>query len=123
MPDIAKRPCKHHGCSQLVSDGSGYCAAHQGDRKQGKFADRARGSRHARGYGSAWDRLRKQIMTRDCGLCQPCLARGVVASADAVDHKVPKAEGGTDDPENLQAICRPCHDAKTQAEAGRGRGG
>lgn len=122
MPSNAKRPCKHPGCGQLVSDGSGYCAAHQGDRKQSKFADRARGSRHQRGYGSEWDRLRKQILQRDCGLCQPCLQRGVVTVAHAVDHKLSKAEGGTDDLANLQAICRRCHDAKTQDEAKRGRG-
>jgi 5-methylcytosine-specific restriction endonuclease McrA len=39
-----------------------------------------------------------------------------------VDHITPKAEGGTDDHDNLQSICTECHDAKTQAEAQRARG-
>jgi 5-methylcytosine-specific restriction protein A len=33
-----------------------------------------------------------------------------------VDHITPKAKDGTDDPENLQAICIECHKAKTKAE-------
>jgi 5-methylcytosine-specific restriction endonuclease McrA len=45
-----------------------------------------------------------------------------VTAATEVDHIRPKEEGGTDDDENLQAICGPCHTAKTGREAARGRG-
>lgn len=38
-----------------------------------------------------------------------------------VDHIVPVFEGGTDELDNLQAICPGCHQIKTQAEAARGR--
>jgi 5-methylcytosine-specific restriction protein A len=38
-----------------------------------------------------------------------------------VDHIINKQSGGTDDESNLQAICKPCHDQKTQREARRGR--
>ncbi|WP_410171075.1 HNH endonuclease signature motif containing protein [Corynebacterium marambiense] len=31
------------------------------------------------------------------------------------------AEGGTDDLDNLQAVCIPCHALKTQSEAQRSR--
>ena len=48
----------------------------------------------------------------------PCLSRDRVTAAVAVDHVVPKAQGGTDDLENLQSICQECHDIKTQAEKG-----
>jgi 5-methylcytosine-specific restriction protein A len=105
----------------LVRDGSGYCQAHQSDRKIGKFADDRRGSRHARGYGSAWDKLRVVILTRDQGLCQECLRMGQVTAATIVDHKVPKFEGGGDEEENLQSLCKRCSDRKTAAEAQRGR--
>jgi len=37
--------------------------------------------------------------------------------AHEVDHIIPKAQGGTDDPGNLRAINRDCHRAKTQKEA------
>lgn len=76
-------------------------------------------SRHERGYGTAWDKLRKLILARDKHLCQPCLRKGRIHSANQVDHIVPKAKGGTDDPDNLQAICKPCHVEKTLADEGK----
>ena len=75
-------------------------------------------SRHARGYGAAWDRTRAQVLIRDGYLCQSCRAKGRVVPANQVDHITPKAKGGTDDPANLQALCKPCHNAKTIAEMG-----
>jgi 5-methylcytosine-specific restriction protein A len=123
MPSAAPKPCRHAGCGKLVGDGSGYCATHQDDRKAGKFADDRRGSRHERGYGKEWDILRKRILSRDKGLCQPCLQQKRYRPARHVDHIIPKFEDGTDDDANLQAICKTCHDAKTQAEALRARRG
>lgn len=89
----------------------------------GNWADSRRGSRHARGYGSAWDRLRLQILMRDNHLCQceECRAMGRVRPATEVDHIVNKAQGGTDDPSNLQAINTECHKAKSAREAAAGR--
>lgn len=118
----APRPCRHPGCGRLVRDGSGYCPAHQSERNAGRFADKSRGSRQERGYGAEWEQLRKRILRRDKGLCQPCLKAGHPRPAQAVDHIVPKAEGGTDADDNLQAICTECHRAKTAEEAQRGRG-
>jgi len=37
--------------------------------------------------------------------------------ASDCDHKVPVWAGGTDAVSNLQSLCRPCHKAKTAAEA------
>lgn len=78
----------------------------------------SRVSRHARGYGTAWDRKRKRILKRDQHLCQPCLSADRLTPASQVDHITSKAKGGTDDDDNLQAICGPCHEAKTIAEKG-----
>ena len=50
-------------------------------------------------------------------MCQPCLKSGRPTQATAVDHIVPKSQGGGDEDSNLQAICKPCHDAKTAAAA------
>ena len=129
MPLAAPRPCTHPGCGRLVHDGSGRCAAHP---FEGRFADRQRGSRHDRGYGSVWDKTRERILYRDQGLCQPCLKSEPerVTPATAVDHIVSKAEAKrrgwsleqVEDDSNLQAICKACHDSKTADEARRGRG-
>lgn len=88
------------------------------------WTDSRRGSRHARGYGSEWDRLRVQILKRDNYLCQcqDCRALGRIKPASEVDHIVNKAQGGTDDPSNLQAINPDCHRVKSAREAAAGRG-
>ncbi|MDT3680298.1 MAG: HNH endonuclease signature motif containing protein [Burkholderiaceae bacterium] len=74
-------------------------------------------SRHARGYGRRWELLRVQILSTE-PLCRPCSAKGRVTAATAVDHIVPKAKGGRDDPSNLQPICDSCHAAKSAADRG-----
>jgi 5-methylcytosine-specific restriction protein A len=86
-------------------------------------------SRHERGYDYAWVKVRKLVMERDNGLCQPCHRAGRVALAHAVDHIVSKAKAAqlrwsrarTDHPSNLEAICDPCHLVKTEAEQGKAK--
>jgi hypothetical protein len=79
-------------------------------------------SRHERGYGYEWTKRRAHVLQRDNYLCQPCLQVGRVTEAREVDHVIPKALDGTDDYDNLQSICTPCHKDKTKAEgAGRRR--
>lgn len=123
MPNSAPKPCRRPGCRELVYGGGNWCDSHRKERVvPGSFSDRHRGSRHARGYGSQWDKLRKRILERDCGLCLVCQAEGRLTAATMVDHIINKAAGGTDDEENLQSICRECHVEKTAREARRGRG-
>ena len=88
------------------------------DTPKGGWSDPRRGSAHSRGYGYEWQKLRLLTLSRDAGLCQPCLRRGhVTPGCNIVDHIVNKARGGNDDGGNLQTICAACHDAKTGAEA------
>jgi 5-methylcytosine-specific restriction protein A len=49
-------------------------------------------------------------------LCAECLKTGRPTPATQCDHIKPKSLGGTDDLDNLQALCGPCHDAKTAQE-------
>ncbi|URI11435.1 HNH endonuclease [Aquincola tertiaricarbonis] len=122
MPMAAPKPCAHPGCGQLVRDGTSRCSAHK--VRPGSFADAGRGTRQERGYGAAWDRLRRRILVRDGGLCQPCLQAGHTTAAQAVDHIVNKATWrrrhgslkGCDDEGNLQSICNDCHRQKTDRE-------
>lgn len=76
-------------------------------------------SRHERGYGREWERLRKQALIRDSYLCQYCLPQGRVTQATEVDHRKPKSDGGTDDLTNLASTCSPCHKEKTARENGQ----
>lgn len=78
-------------------------------------------SRHARGYGTAWEKLREHILKRDRHLCQPCLRMEPrrITAATEVDHVLAKAKGGTDADGNLQSICNPCHRAKSLADQGK----
>lgn len=78
-------------------------------------------SRHARGYGTAWDKLRLVILRRDKGMCQcpECMGgRKRLRHATEVDHIKPKAEGGTDDESNLRAVNADCHKRLTAQQKG-----
>lgn len=114
-------PCRHRGCAALVRS-PGYCNKHAGEAVGWK-RDHLRGNRRQRGYGPEWDRLRLLILKRDRYLCQcdECRRTGRVLPATEVDHRIPKAEGGTDDPGNLGAINVDCHKRKTAQESARAR--
>ncbi|WP_374245295.1 HNH endonuclease [Zoogloea sp.] len=126
MPVSAPKPCTSPGCKARAVPGGSRCEAHV--VAAGSFADRSRGTRHQRGYGTDWDAKRLQILERDNGLCQECLRQGRVTPCGHkpftafCDHIRPKAEGGTDDDDNLQTLCSSCHRAKTDREKLRGRG-
>ena len=51
-------------------------------------------------------------------LCVSCQAKGIVTTASQVDHITPLFKGGTNDVENLQALCYPCHKDKTRIDMG-----
>lgn len=78
----------------------------------------SRESRHKRGYGWRWVKIRDQIMRRDNHLCQPCMDKGHVTPATEVHHITAKADGGTDDPANLVAICPECHADASREQRG-----
>lgn len=97
------------------------------------WTDDRRKSRHERGYGTAWDKLRLRILDRDNHLCQcpDCVNRGLYKPATEVDHIINKGQwlrergtlAGVDVESNLQAMNKACHKLKTQAEARAATGG
>lgn len=79
-------------------------------------------SRHKRCYGSAWDKLRLTVLKRDNGLCQCEQCQGGkirLLPATEAHHIKPRAEGGTDDLNNLQAINKECHKRETMKAQGK----
>jgi 5-methylcytosine-specific restriction protein A len=69
--------------------------------------------------GHAWRKIKEQVL-REEPLCRPCKAVGRVAASIECDHIQPLEQGGTDERENLQGICVPCHRAKTARERAGG---
>lgn len=71
-----------------------------------------------------WQRTRAKVLTRDDWTCQLHLP-GCLTDADQVDHIRSVADGGSDDPDNCRAVCKPCHLKVTsqQAAAARARRG
>lgn len=120
---MPKTPCRAVGCPALVErSDKGYCSKHAHHRHSW-HSRQAGKTTTERGYGQAWRKLRQQVMARDGYLCQVCKRQGRLTEAQAVDHIINKASGGTDELTNLQAICHACHKAKTQKESSGGRGG
>lgn len=116
------RPCLKRNCRAITRNANGYCDQHQADAAAWVSSDR-KGSATERGYGWHWRKLRDQVLKRDRYVCRcdECKASGRVLAATEVDHRIPKAQGGTDDSSNLCAINSDCHKRKTQAEAAAGR--
>ncbi|VVT49249.1 Phage-associated homing endonuclease [Kosakonia radicincitans] len=113
MPPRIPKACRVRGCRCTTTDPSGYCETHKGEGwRQYKPGQ----SRHQRGYGSKWDVIRARILKRDKGLCQEHLRKGQAVAAACVDHIIAKANGGTDDDHNLEALCWRCHASKTGRE-------
>jgi hypothetical protein len=54
-------------------------------------------------------RLRFDILSRDGYCCQACGAKAADGAELHIDHIHPVSKGGTNDPVNLQALCRDCN--------------
>jgi 5-methylcytosine-specific restriction protein A len=74
-----------------------------------------------RGYGYAWQQARARFLQQH-PLCVTCEAQDLTVPATVVDHRIPH-RGDQKlfwDESNWQAMCKPHHDAKTQAETAAG---
>jgi 5-methylcytosine-specific restriction endonuclease McrA len=69
--------------------------------------------------GRAGVEQRDRIRFRDKGLCQSCFRAGLVRQGVEVDHIIARVRGGNDEDENLELLCKRCHDIKTDKDMGR----
>lgn len=101
--------CAVANCPELAEPGRGRCAAH---RQQDDRPNAAR-----RGYGARWRRVRAMFLAAHPICCDPfgLHSERVVAALD-VDHVVPLRRGGSNANDNLQPLCRMCHNHKTRLE-------
>ena len=113
MPVRPKRPCAHPGCPELVAEGK-YCEKHRASHPEETR------SASYRGYGNAWQRVRKQYLAAH-PLCVMCEAEGRYSRATVVDHIQPH-RGDRElfwDQSNWQPLCKAHHDKKTGLEDSR----
>lgn len=64
-------------------------------------------SRHS-SRGRRWDAIRMAVLDRDNYRCKSCGKAAGIGGLE-VHHVKPKRAGGSDDPGNLQTLCRGCH--------------
>jgi hypothetical protein len=64
---------------------------------------------------SATSRIRDEIFRRDGKKCSNCGS----TYALQIDHRIPRAAGGSDDPANLRVLCRKCNQRAAIAYYGR----
>ncbi len=76
----------------------------------------ARPDYHAWYKTAAWQRLRWQVLLRDRFTCQMCCVIEGRKGQLVADHKHPHRgdEGLFWDPDNLQCLCKTCHDSTKQ---------
>jgi 5-methylcytosine-specific restriction protein A len=115
MPIAPKRPCPAPGCRALVV--SGYCAQHKRDVHRRYHAASQSHQENNRFYASsAWRKARRLQLEAE-PMCRHCRQEKKLTEATHVDHIIPREHGGADfDPANLQSLCKPHHEAKSQRD-------
>lgn len=74
-----------------------------------------------RGYGREHRRLREQLLRAE-PLCRLCRQKNPprITPATIADHILSIAKGGAvHDIDNMQPVCKPCHDRKSLIEQGK----
>ena len=63
-----------------------------------------------------WQKTRDAYIKSKGGLCEKCLAQGLISAGEIVHHKRPITQANISNPDitlswdNLQLLCRPCHE-------------
>jgi len=111
MPRRPAIPCKHPGCSRLVSYGAKYCEEHETMHRSD-----VKGTKE-KGYENKWRKARVRFLKAH-PLCLKCMDQGRFVKATVVDHIVPHRgdQALFWDEASWQPLCKPCHDTKTMTE-------
>jgi 5-methylcytosine-specific restriction protein A len=115
MPTKPKRPCSHPGCPKLTA--GRFCEEHAKDEAR-RYERYQRDPATRKRYGQTWRKVRDYYRATH-PLCEQCLEQGRATPAQEVHHVKPLSQGGTNDYENLRALCCSCHSSITAHEGGR----
>jgi len=91
--------------------------AYRGEAGRKKDFDKQRPSSSRRGYGSKWQKARQAFLFKH-PLCRICEEKGIIQSANVVDHIIPH-KGDMKlfwSRSNWQPLCTTCHNRKTAVE-------
>lgn len=119
MPSVAvKSICK---CGKPKPSTDRYCSECKSKETTGEWAHHHRKVKKKYGvnpyHTPQWRRMRNLAIARDRGLCQECLRNGRTTAFSDVDHIESHFRGGKFfDLDNLQCLCKSCHDTKTKRE-------
>ncbi len=123
MARSSKYPCRIFNCSVLL-DKPGYCDSHKLDAVTDSARHKVSKAQVTEAYKernrfyqrAAWKQLRKAQLD-SYPLCCKCRQLGKLVAASVVDHIMPISTGGAAlDITNVQSLCTPCHNAKTNQE-------
>ena len=115
MPYRPNRPCSYPECSALVS--GRYCQKHK-QEIDARYNKMEREPDTYKRYGRGWRRIRAAYLNGH-PLCEICKINDRLVPATQVHHIKPLSDGGTNLPNNLQALCLTCHSSITAREGGR----
>ena len=107
MPHKALKACAAQGCAKLFSGAGIYCDEHA-KAKNHHYNKYERDPEAKKRYGYHWRKVREYFL-KGHPLCEMCRKDGRLTKATEVHHIIPLGKGGTHDPNNLMALCKPCH--------------
>lgn len=105
MPYKAKKPCAYRGCRELTS--KRYCDFHAKQEAK-RYNRNERDPESSKRYGRTWKQIRAAFLSAN-PLCVICKEQDRLTPATLAHHKIKLSDGGTNDWENMAALCQECH--------------
>ena len=113
VPRKPKRPCSYPCCPNLTE--GRFCEKHQKEEAK-RYERYDRDPVTKRRYGRSWPKIRNRYVALH-PFCEECLKENKCSFTEEIHHRLPLREGGTNESQNLIALCR-YHHAKLHAERG-----
>jgi 5-methylcytosine-specific restriction protein A len=105
MPYRPAKPCRYPGCPALTHER--FCATHAKVIAR-QYEQYERDPATAKRYAGEWRKVRAAYLSAH-PLCEICARDNRLTPAALVHHKVKLSDGGGHSPDNLMALCSPCH--------------